>query len=242
MQEPQPLGRYLPAEKVEACGVAAGPGKAGDKTKLDWVLGDAENDRDRRRCRFGRARSRSAGGRGDQRHAATDQIGHQRWQLIVSSFQPVVLDRHVLAVDKTGFVEAFAAIEDLSTAMVQPRSRYRNLSRPIGSAHLGFSSPLPSTSRSSGGGPRPSRQRCGPCPRASWGRSTCHREICTVCDRGWPSCGNSVAETACNGRCFGSVEASFTPWLCLKGTLTVSGFKGLALGRCASGSPVLQMR
>jgi hypothetical protein len=39
---------------------------------------------------------------------SADQIGHQYRQMIVLAFQPVVLDRHVLAFDITGFVEAFA--------------------------------------------------------------------------------------------------------------------------------------
>jgi hypothetical protein len=35
MQKPQPLGYHLAAEIIDAGRVAAGPGKAGDKTKLD---------------------------------------------------------------------------------------------------------------------------------------------------------------------------------------------------------------
>src|SRR5262245_52043412 len=108
MKEPQPLGHHLPAEKIDASHVASGPGKAGDQTKLDRILGNAENNRDRRSCSFGRKRSRCAGGRGDQRHATINQIGRERRQPIVFPFQPVVLDPHILALDKTGFVEAFA--------------------------------------------------------------------------------------------------------------------------------------
>jgi hypothetical protein len=37
MQEPQPLGRSLCYEKIDAGRVAAGVGKAGDKAKLDRV-------------------------------------------------------------------------------------------------------------------------------------------------------------------------------------------------------------
>src|SRR5262245_14219619 len=72
MQEPQPLGRHLPTEKIDASQVASGPGKAGDQNKLDRVLGDAENNRDRRGCGFGSKRSRCVGRRGDQRHATTN--------------------------------------------------------------------------------------------------------------------------------------------------------------------------
>jgi hypothetical protein len=45
------------SKKIDAGHVAAWPGEAGDKTKLDRVFGDAEDDRDRRRCGFGRKRS-----------------------------------------------------------------------------------------------------------------------------------------------------------------------------------------
>ena len=108
MQEPQPLGRHLVGEKIDAGRVAAGPGEAGDKTKLDRVFADAEDDRDRRGCSFGRERSGHAAGRGDHGHLSADQIGHQCRQAIVLALQPVVLDRHVLAFDVAGFVEAFA--------------------------------------------------------------------------------------------------------------------------------------
>ena len=55
------------------------------------------------------AASAAAGaGRGDHGHLSADQIGHQCRQAIVLALQPVVLDRHVLAFDVAGFVEAFA--------------------------------------------------------------------------------------------------------------------------------------
>jgi hypothetical protein len=53
MQECQPLGDHLPGEKIDAGRIAARPGKAGDETKLDRVLTDAEDDRDRRSRSFG---------------------------------------------------------------------------------------------------------------------------------------------------------------------------------------------
>ena len=46
-------------------------------------------------------------GRGDNGHATADEVGHERRQAIVLALQPVVLDRHVLALDVAGFVEAF---------------------------------------------------------------------------------------------------------------------------------------
>ena len=108
MQEPQPLGHHLLDEKIDAGRVAARPGEAGDKTKPDRVFADAEDDRDRRCCSFGRERDGHVAGRGDHGHLSADQIGHQCRQAIVLALQPVVLDRHVLAFDVAGFVEAFA--------------------------------------------------------------------------------------------------------------------------------------
>ena len=62
MQEPQPLGRHLLDEKIDAGHVAARPGEACDKTLPDRVFADAEDDRDRRGCSFGRdARRRVPG-------------------------------------------------------------------------------------------------------------------------------------------------------------------------------------
>jgi hypothetical protein len=86
-------------------GVAARPGEAGDKTKLDRVFSDAEHDRDRRGRSFGRDRSERTGGRRDHGHTTADQVSHQRRQVIELAFQPVVLDRHVLALDVAGFTK-----------------------------------------------------------------------------------------------------------------------------------------
>jgi len=107
MQEPQPLGRHFLDQEIDAGRVAARPGEAGDKTKPDRVLADAEDDRDRRCCRFGRERGRVAD-RGDDGHLLANEIGQQRRQAIVLALQPGILDRHVLAFDVAALVEAFS--------------------------------------------------------------------------------------------------------------------------------------
>src|SRR5215472_7890634 len=86
----------------------ASAGKAGDEPNLDRVFTDAEHDRDRRGCLFRGERGRGAAGRGDNGYAAADEISDERGQAIVTSVQPVVLDRHVLALDVACFLEAFA--------------------------------------------------------------------------------------------------------------------------------------
>jgi hypothetical protein len=66
MQEFQPLCRQLQGQIMDAGGVATRPGEARDKTSIDRVYGDAEDDRDRSRScgGFGRDRSEGAAGPG----------------------------------------------------------------------------------------------------------------------------------------------------------------------------------
>ena len=108
VQQPQPLGRDIRDEKIDARRVTTRTGKASDKIQLNRICADAENDRDRRGGRFGGERGGIAAGRRNDTHATADQVGHDRRQAIVFSPQPVVLDRHVLAFDVADFVEAFS--------------------------------------------------------------------------------------------------------------------------------------
>jgi hypothetical protein len=74
VQESQPLVRYFIDEKVDARHVAARSGEACNKTLPDRIFTDPEDDRDLRRCRFGRLRGRGAR-RGDHGHLPADQVG-----------------------------------------------------------------------------------------------------------------------------------------------------------------------
>ena len=132
MQEPQPLGRQLLSKKIDAGRVAARPGKAGDQTQLDRVFADAEDDWDRRGRSFGRWRSKVAARRGDNGDATADEVGHERRQAIELAVQPVVLDRHVLALDVAGFIEALAerGAEIARSASATCRGRIRSPASP----------------------------------------------------------------------------------------------------------------
>ena len=55
--------------------------------------------------KFNKRRGRAAG-RGNYGHSPADQIRRQRRHAIVLALQPVVLDRHVVALDVAGFAEA----------------------------------------------------------------------------------------------------------------------------------------
>src|SRR6516165_6997132 len=56
---------------------------------------------------FGGDRSKVAGG-GDNSHTTANEVRHQSRQAIELALQPMVLHRHVLALDVAGFVEALA--------------------------------------------------------------------------------------------------------------------------------------
>src|SRR5262249_2889116 len=80
---------------------------SGDKTQLDRVFTDAEDDRDRRGRSFRCKRSKVAGWRGDDGHAPAHEVSHERRKAIEFTLQPAVLHRYVLALEVAGFVEAF---------------------------------------------------------------------------------------------------------------------------------------
>src|SRR5262249_55112597 len=73
-QEFQPLCRQLDGEKIDARHVTARPREAGDKTELDRVITDIEDDRSRRGRRFGRARRIGPTNRNDDRDLLANQI------------------------------------------------------------------------------------------------------------------------------------------------------------------------
>jgi hypothetical protein len=103
MQEPQPLGRHLPNEKVDTRGITAGLGEACHYTKLDRVFANTKDNRDSRGRSFGREGRRRGGGRGNHGDTPADQVSHQPRQAIPVALQPVVLDRYILAFDVAGF-------------------------------------------------------------------------------------------------------------------------------------------
>jgi hypothetical protein len=87
--------------------IAARPREAGNKTKPDRIIGDDENNRDRR----GRILGRERGGTGrcdDHSDPSADQVGRQRRQSIELILGPAVFDRDVLAFDIARFLEALA--------------------------------------------------------------------------------------------------------------------------------------
>src|SRR5262245_45224753 len=97
-------------EEIDASHIAARPVKAGDETQLDRVLPGRKNNRDCRGRRFGRERSGSAAGRGDDGDAAADKISHDRGYALEAAVQPMVLDRDGLTLDVAGFIEAFTKL------------------------------------------------------------------------------------------------------------------------------------
>jgi hypothetical protein len=117
-QQPKPLGFDLLGEKVGAGRVAARPGEVGDQTELHRVFADAEDDRDDRGRSFGCLGCEVAAS-GDNGDATTNEVVHNRWHGIEPAIQPMVLDRHVLALDEAGLVET------LTEGIAKARNRRR---------------------------------------------------------------------------------------------------------------------
>ena len=105
-QEFKPLCHQLVIENIETCQIAARPGKAGNKTKLDRVFGRDEDDGDCRRCRLSGEHGTCE--RGDHGDLSANQFGRQQRQPIYLALGPAVVDRHVLALDIAGVFEALA--------------------------------------------------------------------------------------------------------------------------------------
>src|SRR5262245_12370415 len=107
VKELQALGRNFSVEKIIAGRIAARPSEAGDKAQPNWVFADAEHNGDRCCCRFGHLGSVVASGRGYHSHPTANEVRHERRQVVKFTLQPVVLHRHVLALDPAGSFKPF---------------------------------------------------------------------------------------------------------------------------------------
>jgi hypothetical protein len=115
--------------------VTAGPVKAGNEAEPDRVVARFEDDRNgggRRLCR----KRRLSGSRGNHGHLPMNQISRHRRQPITSALRPAVFDRHVMAIDVTGFAQPFEKGRQLSRVTLgrsgvdKPNHRHRRLLRP----------------------------------------------------------------------------------------------------------------
>src|SRR5262249_5632660 len=68
----------------------------------------AEDDRDRRRCRLGCECRSGTSGRNDYRYLPANQFGRQLRQPLELTLSPAIFDRHVLALDIAGVLDALA--------------------------------------------------------------------------------------------------------------------------------------
>ena len=91
----------------------ARPGEASDQTELNRVFADAEDDRDGRGRSFG-CLGCEVGASGDNGDATANEVVHNRWQTIEPAIQPMVLDRHILALDEAGLVETLTEGIDIA--------------------------------------------------------------------------------------------------------------------------------
>src|SRR5262245_16918875 len=112
MQEPKPLGPKLSVQGADTGDVAARAVQAGDKTDFDRIRPDTEDDGNCRGRSFCRECRRRAAGRGNQRHSAIYQIGHQFRQASVVIVPEPKFDCDIASFDKACFVQAFAECRD----------------------------------------------------------------------------------------------------------------------------------
>jgi hypothetical protein len=105
------MNRNVNAALVALAGLTS---KAGNKTELDRVFADPENDWDCRSGSFGGKCRRIAAGCGNDGNAAADEVSHERRQAIILPFQPVVFDRRVPAFDGSSLVEASLERSDIA--------------------------------------------------------------------------------------------------------------------------------
>src|SRR5262249_37169409 len=79
-----------------------------NKSFLDGIAADNEDDRNRGRCYLGRKGRDRVAGCSDHGHVATHKIGRKRRQTIVASLGKAILDRRRLALDVASFFQALA--------------------------------------------------------------------------------------------------------------------------------------
>jgi hypothetical protein len=116
VQQLQPLGRKRSAQRRRARDIATGSAQAGYKSERNGVArreDDDRNARGRRFCRQGSGRRRRGG---DDAHFATDQIGRQAGQSVVSTLRPAVVDGDILTLHKA----------ELTKALVKRTEKARN--------------------------------------------------------------------------------------------------------------------
>ena len=87
-QELKPFRRQLANEKIDAGQVTVRSGKARDKTKLDWVFPNGEDDRNSGGRRLGRDRGNGAAARDDDRDLFANKIGDECRQPVELVFGP----------------------------------------------------------------------------------------------------------------------------------------------------------
>ena len=98
VQQAQLLCREIRDEEVHPGRIAARPGKARNESELHRIISGAEydgNGRGRSLCREGRR-----GGKcNDHGNLIAHQFRRHRWESIILTLDPTVLDRHVAALD-----------------------------------------------------------------------------------------------------------------------------------------------
>src|SRR5262249_7889173 len=133
-QQFERVGGHVHGQGGHAGEVAARSVEASDKSKLDRVVCYLKHDRNGRRRRLRGQCRRNAGGH-NHRYLTPNEIGGQRRQSIVLIVSPAVLDRDVLAGDKSGFFQGLdergyhGVVTSGRRVPKEPDARHRRLLR-----------------------------------------------------------------------------------------------------------------
>ena len=108
MKQLKPLRLKRNAQPTYTCDIAAGSVHRGGEAVLHRVTASLKDHRYHRGSRFDRETRSGSADSGDHGNLAANQITREIRQSIILSLRPAVLDRRVLALDKTAFLETLA--------------------------------------------------------------------------------------------------------------------------------------
>jgi len=108
MKQLKPLRLKRNTQPTYTRDIAAGSVHLGDEAVLHRVTAGLKNDRYHRGSRFCRETRSGSADSSNHGNLVTNQITRQVRQSIILPLRPTVLDGHVLALDKTAFLETLA--------------------------------------------------------------------------------------------------------------------------------------
>jgi hypothetical protein len=121
----QPLCLQFGRDKAGAGDVAAGPVKAGGRSRFHRIAATHRYYRNRRGCYLRREGRHVATAGDDHGDLLLDQVSREHRQSVVLALRPTKFNRHVLTVDVTRLVQIFAKAGDSTSMILKLPSSHR---------------------------------------------------------------------------------------------------------------------